>query len=201
MPAMTLLLSPDLVEFEERSFKFVVEEPHRIEDFAESCRRLGSVGASEREGGVVSQISQDPRLRNSVVGEAARLESGSGRSRDDLNEFKELHLIDRILQRSHDRRDLQEKISVCVCKTISHRDPVIEPTIQIADPRLFPFVASDQSGRFYRLLDCGPFRWTDSGFRWTGLQASLVRIGARIPDILLAVGLGKEQPQADAACH
>src|SRR6266436_5428765 len=127
MPAMILLLSPDRVEFEEHSFKFVVEEPHRIEDFAQSCRRLGSVGASKRKDAVVSQISHDPRLRNSVVGKAARPESASGRSRDDLNEFKELHLIDRIRQHSHDRRYLRKKISVRVYKAIPHGDPVIEP--------------------------------------------------------------------------
>jgi hypothetical protein len=62
MPAMVLLPGPDSVEFGQRSFKFVVEEPHRIEDFAESCRCLGSVGASIRENAVVSQISHDPRL-------------------------------------------------------------------------------------------------------------------------------------------
>ena len=59
---MVLLLGPDLVEFEERSFKFLVEEPHRIEDFAESCRCRGSVDASKREDAVVSQISHDSRL-------------------------------------------------------------------------------------------------------------------------------------------
>src|SRR5262249_1650583 len=42
---------------------------------------------------------------------------------------------------------------------------------------------------------------TGSAFRWTCLQTSLVCIRARIPYILPAVGLGKEQPQADAACH
>ena len=57
-----LLPGPDLVEFEQRSFKFAVEEPHRIEDFAESRGCLGSVGASKREDAVVSQISHDPRL-------------------------------------------------------------------------------------------------------------------------------------------
>jgi hypothetical protein len=45
MPAMVLLPGPDTAEFGQRSFKFVVEEPHRIEDFAESCKCLGSRSA------------------------------------------------------------------------------------------------------------------------------------------------------------
>ena len=62
MPAVGLFPGPDPVEFGHRSFKLVVEEPHRIEDFAESCRCLGSVGASICEDAVVSQISHDSRL-------------------------------------------------------------------------------------------------------------------------------------------
>src|SRR5262249_9487374 len=81
------------------------------------------------------------------------------------------------------------------------RDPVIVPRIEIAEPRLLAFVASDQFRRFYRLLDFGPFPLTGSAFRWTCLQTSLVRVRARIPYVLPAVGLGKEQRQADAACH
>jgi hypothetical protein len=62
MPAVVLLSGPDLVEFEQRSFEFAVEQPHRIEDFAERCRCPGSVGAPKREDAVVSQKSHDPRL-------------------------------------------------------------------------------------------------------------------------------------------
>ena len=54
MTAMVLFVGPDLVEFDQRSFKFAVEEPHRTEDFAEGCRCLGSVGPSKREDAVVS---------------------------------------------------------------------------------------------------------------------------------------------------
>ena len=63
-----------------------------------------------------------------------------------MDELKELHLIDRIRQRSHDCRDLQEKIGVGVGETISHRGPVIEPMIQTANPRLLLVVASAQGG-------------------------------------------------------
>jgi len=59
---------------------------------------------------------------------------------------------------------LQEKISVSICETISRRDPVIVPRVQIAEPRLLPFVAGDQSRRFDRLLDFGPFPLTGSAF-------------------------------------
>ena len=38
-------------------------------------------------------------------------------------------------------------------------------------------------------------------FRDARLQAALVLIGARIADVLVAVRLGKEQPEADAACR
>jgi hypothetical protein len=62
IPAMALLPSRDMIEFDQRSFEFVVEEPHRGENFAKSCRCLGSVGVSKRKNAVVSQISHDPRF-------------------------------------------------------------------------------------------------------------------------------------------
>jgi hypothetical protein len=71
LPTSTLLPRLDLVEFGKRSFKFGVEEPHRIEDFAEGCRCSGPVSLSKGEDAVVSQISHDPRVGNSIVDEVA----------------------------------------------------------------------------------------------------------------------------------
>src|SRR5208282_5254806 len=53
----------------------------------------------------------------------------------------------------------------------------------------------------YRLFDRCPFLLTTSVFRWTCLQTSFVPIRARIPYVLLAICLRKEEPQADTACR
>ena len=110
-------------------FKFVIEEPHRIKNFAERCSCFCSVSSSKSEDAVVSQISHDPRVGYFVAGQVARLKSGPGRSRDNLDELKKLHLIDRIRQRFHDRWNLQEKIRVYARQGISYRGPVIEPMV------------------------------------------------------------------------
>jgi hypothetical protein len=70
------ILSPfslrlDLVEFGQRSFEFVIEEPHRIENFAEGCRRFCPVGLSKGEDAVVAQKSHDRRVGNFICGEVA----------------------------------------------------------------------------------------------------------------------------------
>src|SRR6266403_6353721 len=57
----------DLVEFGKRSFKFGIEEPHRIKNFAEGCRCSCPVSLSKGEDAVVSQISHDPRIGDSIV--------------------------------------------------------------------------------------------------------------------------------------
>src|ERR1700676_1845875 len=67
----TLLPRLDLVEFGKRSFKFGIEEPHRIHDFAEGCRCSCPVGLSKGEDAVVSQISHDRRVGNSIVEQVA----------------------------------------------------------------------------------------------------------------------------------
>src|SRR5262249_2471174 len=46
-----------------------------------------------------------------------------------------------------------------------------------------------------------PFALADLIFRYAGLQTSLIGIRPRVSDILVAVGLGKEQSQADAPRH
>ena len=122
---------------------------------------------------------------------------------NDLDELKQLHLIDRIWQCFHDRRYLRENICVCVHQAISHGGPVIEPMIQIADPCLFLVVAKAQCGikgcdrLFYRR----PLLSAILIFGWAGLKTSLVCVRARIPYVLIAICLGKEQPQADTACR
>src|SRR5262249_15849809 len=86
---------------------------------------------------------------------------------------------------------------------VAHVDPVIEATIEIAEPRLLAVVAGDQGRieRRNRLSHRRPFRLAASRFRYAGLKASLVLVRARIPDVLVAIRLGKEQAQADATGH
>src|SRR5215467_11637650 len=73
--------------------------------------------------------------------------------------------------------------------------------IQIAGAPLFFTVARDQSRieSGDRVSNARPFLLTDLVFRRSGLQASLVGIRSRIADILIAIGLGKEQAETDAA--
>ena len=59
--------NPDLVEFGQRSFKFVIEEPHRIKNFAEGCGFFCSVSLSKSEDAIVSQISHDSRVGYFIV--------------------------------------------------------------------------------------------------------------------------------------
>ncbi len=73
--------------------------------------------------------------------------------------------------------------------------------IQIANPCLFLVVAKAQCRikGCYRLFYRCPLLSTDLIFGWARLQTSLVSIRARIPNVLIAICLGKEEPQADAA--
>jgi len=71
LPTSTLLSRLDLIEFGKRSFKFGIEEPHRIKNFAEGCRCSCPVSLSKGEDAVVSQISHDPRVGNSIVDQVA----------------------------------------------------------------------------------------------------------------------------------
>src|SRR4051812_30276164 len=75
--------------------------------------------------------------------------------------------------------------------------------IQTADSRLFLVVASAQRGidARDRAFDRCPFSLTVLILGYTGLQTSLVRVRARVPHVLIAVCLGKEQAQADATCR
>ena len=52
-----------------------------------------------------------------------------------------------------------------------------------------------------RVLNTSPSSLAISIFRHTRLQAPLVSIRTRIPDVLLAISLGEKDPQADATCH
>src|SRR3569623_674530 len=71
----------------------------------------------------------------------------------------------------------------------------------MAGPCLFPVVAGDQCGieACNGLPDRGPFPLPVLILGYAGLQTALVFVGAGIADVLVAVGLGKEQPEADAA--
>jgi len=91
---------------------------------------------------------------------------------------------------------------VLVHEGVSHGGPVVEPMIQIASPRLFLVVAQAQcwiNGCYRGSYHC-PLGSTVAIFGWAGLKTSLVFIRASIPHVLIAIRLGKEQPQADTAC-
>src|SRR6516165_8983470 len=129
--------SLDFFGFRKRSFKFLVEEPHRIKNFAEGSRCSCPVSLAKGENAVVAQISHDCRVRYPVVDQAAGPQRGPCRRGNDLDELKELHLIDRIRQCFHDRRYLREKVRVGVHEAVSHCGPMVEAMIEIADPCLF----------------------------------------------------------------
>src|SRR5215467_7116457 len=129
----SLLARLDLVELGERAFEFAVEQPHRVENFAEACRRFRPVGLSEREDAVVAQISHDRGVGDPVIGQIAGIERSPGRTRNDLNELEQLHLIDRIWQCLHDRGYTREHVCMRVHERVSHRGPVIVSMIQIAN--------------------------------------------------------------------
>src|ERR1700687_308893 len=67
----TLLPRLDPVKCGKRSFKFGIEEPHRIKNFAEGCRCSCPVSLSKGEDAIVSQISHDRRVGNSIVDQVA----------------------------------------------------------------------------------------------------------------------------------
>src|SRR5258705_11574088 len=64
--SLTLLPSLDLVEFGQRAFKFIIEQPHGIENFPKACRRFGPVDFSKGEDAVVAQISHYGWVGNSM---------------------------------------------------------------------------------------------------------------------------------------
>ena len=64
---LTLLPSLDLIEFGQRSLKLVIEEPHRIENFADGCRCSCPVSLSKGEDAVVAQISHYRGVRDFIV--------------------------------------------------------------------------------------------------------------------------------------
>ena len=88
-----------------------------------------------------------------------------------------------------------------VGKAVPHRRPVIEPVIERAGPRLFPVVTRVErriEGRdrpFHR----PPFPLTVLVLGSAGLQAAFISVRAGVADVLFAVGLGKEQAEANAA--
>src|SRR6478735_4576621 len=63
----TFLLRFDLAEFGQRAIEYIIEEPHRIQNFAHGCRCFRSVSLTERKHAVVAQVSHDSRLGNPVI--------------------------------------------------------------------------------------------------------------------------------------
>src|SRR5215468_11511399 len=89
-----------------------------------------------------------------------------------------------------------------VHQPVAHRGPMIEPLVATADARRLLVIAGGHP-RIERRdprLDRRPRPPPVSIFRDAGLQAALVLVGASIADVLVAVRLRKEKPEADAAC-
>ena len=63
----TFLLRFDLAEFGQRAIEYIIEEPHRIQNFAHGRGCFRSVGLSEGKHAVVAQVSHDSRLGNPVI--------------------------------------------------------------------------------------------------------------------------------------
>jgi hypothetical protein len=57
----------DLVEFGQHSFTFVIEDPHRIKNFADGCGCFCPVSFSKSEDAIVAQITHYHRIRDFIV--------------------------------------------------------------------------------------------------------------------------------------
>src|SRR5512144_2974206 len=88
----TFLLRFDLAEFGQRAIEYIIEEPHRIQNFAHGCRCFRSVSLAEGKHAVVAQVSHDSRLGNPVIKHIARIECGFGRAGNDLDKLEKSHL-------------------------------------------------------------------------------------------------------------
>src|SRR5262249_60641633 len=125
LPRRSALLSLYLVELGQRTVKYIIEEPHRIENFAHRCGRLCAVSFTEGEHAVIAQVSHDSRFGNPVISQVTGIERGLGRTWNDLDQFEESHLIDWVRQSFHDRRYAREQIRVRVHQAVPHSGPVI----------------------------------------------------------------------------
>src|SRR4026209_1863019 len=61
------LLRFDLAEFGQRTVEYIIEQPHRIQNFAHGRGCFGSVSLAIGKHAVVAQISHDSRLGNPVI--------------------------------------------------------------------------------------------------------------------------------------
>src|ERR1041385_7507048 len=199
---LPLLPALDLIEFCERTLEFTVEQPHRVEDLAKRRRFLRPVGWAEGEDAVVAQIAHDPGVGNPVTGQIAGPQRRPRRRRNDLDQLEEFHLIDRIGKHFYDGRDLHEELRVGAHQAVAHSNPMVEPEVQMAEARFFFVVASSQRGieGGDLLFDSGPFLAATPALGYAGLHTSFVFVRARIADVLMAVGLGKENTKPDETC-
>src|SRR5512139_638770 len=84
----TFLLRFDLAEFGQRAIEYIIEEPHRIQNFAHGRGCLRPVSLTKGEHAVVAQVSHDSRLRNPVIQQVSRIERGFGRAGNDLDKLE-----------------------------------------------------------------------------------------------------------------
>src|SRR5579883_113951 len=77
-PALHLHFSGlDLLEFRAGLFELDVEQPHRVEDFAEACGGSRPLGLSKRKDAIVAQIFHDSRVGDAIAEQVAGLQCGS----------------------------------------------------------------------------------------------------------------------------
>ena len=140
------------------------------------------------------------RGSDAVAREVAQCQRRSRRRRDDLDELEQLHLVDLVGQHFRDRRDLREQVGVGVHQPVAHRGPMIEPLVAAADAlRLLRVPCRHRwIGRGDARQQRRPRNATLAVLGHAGLQTALVSVGARIADVLVAVGLSKEDAEADA---
>ena len=71
----------------QRSREYIIEEPHRIQNFAHGRRCFRSVSLAKGKHAVIAQVSHDTRFGNPVIDQIARIERGYGRTGNDLISF------------------------------------------------------------------------------------------------------------------
>ena len=57
----------DLAKFGQRLRKYIIEKPHRVQNFAHGCGCFGSISLAEGKHAVIAQVSHDTRFGNPVI--------------------------------------------------------------------------------------------------------------------------------------
>ncbi len=89
----------------------------------------------------------------------------------------------------HNFRDLREQVGMRAHQAVAHRNPMVEPVIEVADPCLFLVIARHQAGSKAAItfLIAAHFFRPPRSSEMPVLQAAFVFIRARVADVLMAV--------------